>query len=198
MSNHRCRGRWRTSASRPGHGGTVATEQPSARRSPRLPPAQHPAFAGCLLTASELQVVRQLARGVSYETAAYETRRSVSTVRSLVHNAYGRLGVATIAQALAVCTSVGWLDEVPNDGALVETADRRVTWAQRLYLEAFDQTLRAGDDDGELDRTGQLRRAALAGVCREAGTPLPPPRVLNDPLERLVRDFRRLAAREED
>jgi hypothetical protein len=122
----------------------------------------------------------------------------VSTVRSLVHNAYGRLGVATIAQALAVCTSVGWLDEVPNDGALVEIADRRVTWAQRLYLEAFDQTLRAGDDDGELDRTGQLRRAALAGVCREAGTPLPPLRVLNDPLERLVRDFRRLAAREDD
>jgi DNA-binding CsgD family transcriptional regulator len=161
---------------------------------PRLPPARRPAFAGCPLTASELQVVRLLAGGISYETAARETRRKVSTIRSLLHTAYARLGVTTIAQALAVCTSVGWLDEVRDDGALVELADHRVTWAQRLYLEAFDQTLRAGDDEAERERTGQLRSAALGGMYREAGTSVPPWRVARDPLGLLLRDFQRLNA----
>jgi hypothetical protein len=140
-----------------------------------------------------------MARGISYETAARETRRKVSTIRSLLHTAYGRLGVTTIAQALAVCTSVGWLDEVRDDGALVELADRRVTWAQRLYLEAFDQTLRAGDDQAERERTAQLRSAALGGMYREADMSAPPWRVARDrdPLGRLLRDFQRLNSHEE-
>ena len=88
-------------------------------------------------------------------------------MRSLLHTAYARLGVASIAQALAVCTQAGWLDEVPDDGAIVELADRRVTWAQRLYIEAFDQSLRSGNNADEQERTQQLRGAALKGCMRK-------------------------------
>ncbi len=173
---------------------TTARPPPQARelgtrgsRPKRLPPSSTPAFGGCVLSPSELQILRQMARGLSYAEAARETRRSPSTVRSLLHSAYQRLGVSTIAQALAVCTQIGWLDPVPQDGAVVESADRRVTWAQRLYLEAFDQSLRAGTDPDEADRTQQLRKAALAGMCRGVGTVRPGRRLTSDPIERIAR-----------
>jgi hypothetical protein len=132
-----------------------------------------------------------MARGLTYDQAARESRRSVSTVRTLLHNAYRRLGVATIAQALAVCTHIGWLDAVPEDGAAVNLADRRVTWAQRLYLEAFDQALRAGADPKELERTQRLREAALAGLYKEAGKARPWRASTRDPIEGIVRDLQR-------
>jgi hypothetical protein len=136
-----------------------------------------------------------MARGLTYGQAASESRRSVSTVRTLLHNAYRRLGVATIAQALAVCTHIGWLDAVPEDGAAVNLADRRVTWAQRLYLEAFDQTLRAGTDPKELERTQRLREAALAGLYKEAGKARPWRALTSDPIEGIVRDLQRFSVK---
>ena len=169
----------------------------AARRRRRLAPATTPAFADCVLTASELQTVRQMARGLSYAEAARETRRSESTVRSLLHRAYGRLGVSTIAQALVVCTYAGWFDAVPRDGADVEYADRRVTWAQRLYLEAFDQSLRAGAAPSDLDRTQRLRDGALTGMYREAGKERPWRQVTCDPIDRIARTLQRLDARTE-
>jgi DNA-binding CsgD family transcriptional regulator len=143
-----------------------------------------------VLSSSELRTVRQMARGLSYAQAAEETGHSPSTIRTLLHTAYGRLGVPTIAQALALCAQAGWLDEsVPHEGAAVEFADRRVTWAQRLYLEAFDQSLHAGDDLDEIARTRALRAAALGGLCKEAGTKLRPRELPADPLERLLADL---------
>ncbi len=164
----------------------------SSRQRHRLPPTRAPAFTGCVLSASELQTVRQMARGHSYASAAHESHRATSTVRSLLHTAYARLGVVSIAQALAVCTQVGWLDEVPHDGSIVERADRRVTWAQRLYIEAFDQSLRAGEDPDEQQRTRQLREAALTGMYREAGKNAPWRQERRDPIERLAQDMQRL------
>jgi DNA-binding CsgD family transcriptional regulator len=163
----------------------------------RLPPSTIPAFAGCVLSPSELQTLRQMARGLSYAEAAREAHRSHSTVRSLLHNAYRRLGVSTVAQALTVCWNAGWLDDVPQDGVVVELGDRRVTWAQRLYLEAFDQSLQAGDDLEEVERTRRLREAALGGMYRGA-TEERPWRELTtiDPIERIARDLQRLNLRE--
>jgi DNA-binding CsgD family transcriptional regulator len=161
----------------------------------RMPPSSRPAFAGCVLTRRELDALKQLARGLSYAQAARELGCSTSTVRSLLHTAYKRLGVSTIVQALAVCTDVGWLDFVPNDGEVVELADRRVTWAQRLYLEAFDQALRAGDDAAEIERTRVLRDAAVTGMFKEVDKERPWRAMANDPLERIARTLRRLDAR---
>jgi DNA-binding CsgD family transcriptional regulator len=175
---------------------SIATEPEQPARK-RLPPSVRPAFPGCPLTASELDTLRQVARGLSYESAAQETRRSVSTVRSLLHNAYRRLGVATIAQALVTCTHAGWLDPVPAEGTVVQFADQRVTWAQRLYLEAFDQTLRAGDDSAEVQRTLSLRQAALTGVYREVGKEQPWRQAAADPIERIANAIARFGAWDE-
>jgi DNA-binding CsgD family transcriptional regulator len=165
----------------------------SAPRRKRLPPSTIPAFAGCVLSPSELQTLRQMARGLSYAEAAREAHRSHSTVRSLLHNAYKRLGVSTIAQALTVCWNAGWLDDVPQDGVVVELGDRRVTWAQRLYLEAFDQSLHAGDDLEEVERTRRLREAALGGMYRGASEERPWRELSTiDPIERIARDLQRL------
>ena len=162
----------------------------------KLPPSTRPAFAGCLLSAAEIETIRLLARGLSYAQAARERRCRVSTIRSLVHTAFGRLGVSSIAQALAVCSHVGWLDVVPRDGQVVELADRRVTWAQRLYLEAFDQSLRAGDDEAEVKRTSALRDAALTGVFSEADQERPWRPMTTDPLERIAQTLRTLDAQD--
>jgi DNA-binding CsgD family transcriptional regulator len=161
----------------------------------RLPASSRPAFDGCPLTPSELHVIRHIASGLTYAEVAREMRLSTSTLRTHLSNAYGRLGVSSIAQALAACSQAGWLDEVPRDGAAVEFADRRVTWAQRLYLEAFDQSLRAGEDPEERERSQRLREAALAGVYNEAGGDPPPARRTTvDPLERIARAIHRLSS----
>jgi hypothetical protein len=160
----------------------------------RLPPSSTPAFPGCLLSPCELQALRLMATGLTYAGAASETCRSTSTIRSLLHTAYQRLGVATIAQALAVCTHAGWLDAVPADGSIVDLADRRVTWAQRLYLEAFDQSLRASGDPEEVERTQRLREAALTGLYKEVGKERPWRRAAGDPMDRLAFDLQRLAS----
>jgi DNA-binding CsgD family transcriptional regulator len=162
-------------------------ESPSRQlRLNRLPPSSTPAFDGCVLSPCELQTVRLMARGLTYAEAARETRRTVSTVRTQLNNAYRRLGVSTISQALVTCTHAGWLDPVPDDGNAVELADRRVTWAQRLYLETFDQSLRAGDDPREHERTDQLRDAALTGMYKEADRERPWRQLTRDPIDRIA------------
>ena len=170
---------------------------PTTTTREQLPPSVRPAFAGCVLSVSELQTLRCLARGITYAEAAEEMCIGLSTVRSHLHAAYQRLGVSTLWQALVACMHAGWLDEVSQDGALVQAADRRVTWAQRLYLEAFDQTLRAGDDATELRRTSVLRSAALTGVYREAGKEQPWRQATAHPLARIAHTLERLGARDE-
>jgi DNA-binding CsgD family transcriptional regulator len=167
----------------------------------RLPPSRVPALPGCVLSPGELQTLRQVARGLSYAEAAREAHRSRSTVRSLLHTAYQRLGVSTIVQALTVCWQAGWIDAVPQGGAIGQLTDRRVTWAQRLYLEAFDQSLRARDDLREVERTRWLRESALEGIYREAAGQRRCSRVgderrwrelRSDPIDRIARDLQRL------
>lgn len=63
----------------------------------------------CPLSRKELEVMRLLARGMVYKEISAEMGLSASTVRSHLHNAYRRLGVADRAQAVIMCTERGWL-----------------------------------------------------------------------------------------
>jgi putative nucleotidyltransferase with HDIG domain len=81
----------------------VLYEQPS-------PPIQrlrrvHP----CPLSARELGVLKRLAEGKVYKQIAHELTLSTSTVRTHLHNMYGKLGAADRAQAVLLATERGWL-----------------------------------------------------------------------------------------
>jgi len=67
------------------------------------------AIEPCPLTPKELEVMRLLARGLVYKEIGAEIGLTTSTVRSHLHSAYKRLGVADRAQAVLKCTERGWL-----------------------------------------------------------------------------------------
>jgi DNA-binding NarL/FixJ family response regulator len=62
-----------------------------------------------LLSERELAVLRRLAKGSLYKQIAYELAVSVSTVRSHLHNIYGKLYAGDRAQAVLMATKRGWL-----------------------------------------------------------------------------------------
>ena len=64
----------------------------------------------CPLSARELDVVRHLAEGKVYKQIALEMHLATSTVRTHLHNAYGKLGAVDRAQAVLTATEKGWLD----------------------------------------------------------------------------------------
>jgi putative nucleotidyltransferase with HDIG domain len=74
---------------------------------PPIPRVQHP--IECPLTDRELLLLRLLARGKVYKQIALELALSVSTVRTHLHNVYGKLGVVNRAQAVLVATGRGWI-----------------------------------------------------------------------------------------
>jgi putative nucleotidyltransferase with HDIG domain len=63
----------------------------------------------CPLTARELSVLQGLARGGIYKQIAQELELSTSTVRSHLHNVYGKLGALDRAQAVLMATARGWI-----------------------------------------------------------------------------------------
>jgi putative nucleotidyltransferase with HDIG domain len=63
----------------------------------------------CPLTPSELAVVRLLGEGMVYKQIAQELDRSLSTIRTHLHNAYKKLGVYDRAQAVLMASRQGWL-----------------------------------------------------------------------------------------
>ncbi len=63
----------------------------------------------CPLSDRELEVLRGLAEGKVYKQIAYELELSASTVRSHLHNVYGKLGALDRAQAVLMATEHGWL-----------------------------------------------------------------------------------------
>lgn len=60
-------------------------------------------------TPRELDALRGLASGGTYRDIAEELGLSTSTLRSHLHNVYGKLGVADRAQAVLLATERGWL-----------------------------------------------------------------------------------------
>jgi putative nucleotidyltransferase with HDIG domain len=63
----------------------------------------------CPLSAREVDVLRRLARGMVYKQIASELGLSTSTVRTHLHNVYGKLGAMDRAQAVLIATERGWI-----------------------------------------------------------------------------------------
>jgi putative nucleotidyltransferase with HDIG domain len=63
----------------------------------------------CPLSARELEVLRGLSEGKVYKQIAVDLTLSASTVRSHLHNVYGKLGALDRAQAVLIATERGWL-----------------------------------------------------------------------------------------
>ena len=63
----------------------------------------------CPLSSRELDVLRRLAEGKVYKQIAQELELSASTVRSHLHNVYGKLGALDRAQAVLMATEQGWI-----------------------------------------------------------------------------------------
>jgi putative nucleotidyltransferase with HDIG domain len=63
----------------------------------------------CPMSARELDVVRRLARGMVYKQIAAEMGLSTSTIRTHLHNIYGKLGARDRAQAVLIATERGWI-----------------------------------------------------------------------------------------
>ncbi|MHB1860435.1 MAG: HDOD domain-containing protein [Solirubrobacteraceae bacterium] len=63
----------------------------------------------CPLSNRELGVLVHLADGKVYKQIAHELTLSTSTVRTHLHNIYGKLGAVDRAQAVLIATERGWL-----------------------------------------------------------------------------------------
>jgi len=61
------------------------------------------------LSAREQEVLKRLAEGKVYKQIAHELSLSTSTVRTHLHNIYGKLGAVDRAQAVLIATERGWL-----------------------------------------------------------------------------------------
>ena len=63
----------------------------------------------CPLSGREVEVLRRLAEAKVYKQIAAELQLSTSTVRTHLHNIYGKLGAVDRAQAVLIATERGWL-----------------------------------------------------------------------------------------
>ena len=63
----------------------------------------------CPMSTREVDVLRRLARGMVYKQIASELGLSTSTVRTHLHNVYGKLGAMDRAQAVLIATERGWI-----------------------------------------------------------------------------------------
>jgi putative nucleotidyltransferase with HDIG domain len=61
------------------------------------------------LSERETQILRGLAEGKVYKAIASDLALSTSTVRTHLHNTYGKLGAVDRAQAVLIATERGWL-----------------------------------------------------------------------------------------
>jgi putative nucleotidyltransferase with HDIG domain len=99
--------RLRAAAMRCGLGGDalrdVLYELPYPRREGRL--VKEP----CPLSARELDVLRLLSEGMVYKQIAGEMQLSVSTIRTHLHNVYGKIGAVDRAQAVLTARDRGWI-----------------------------------------------------------------------------------------
>jgi putative nucleotidyltransferase with HDIG domain len=76
---------------------------------PGPPPDRRRATTPCPLSTRELEVLKRLAEGKVYKQIARELELSTSTVRTHLHNVYGKLGAVDRAQAVLIASERGWL-----------------------------------------------------------------------------------------
>ncbi len=63
----------------------------------------------CPLSGRELDVLRHLSEGMVYKQIANEMHLSVSTIRTHLHNVYGKIGAVDRAQAVLLARDRGWI-----------------------------------------------------------------------------------------
>jgi len=63
----------------------------------------------CPMSTREVDVLKRLAKGMVYKQIAAELELSTSTVRTHLHNVYGKLGAMDRAQAVLIATERGWI-----------------------------------------------------------------------------------------
>jgi putative nucleotidyltransferase with HDIG domain len=63
----------------------------------------------CPLSSRELDVLRHLSEGLVYKQIAGEMHLSVSTIRTHLHNVYGKIGAVDRAQAVLLARDRGWI-----------------------------------------------------------------------------------------
>jgi putative nucleotidyltransferase with HDIG domain len=63
----------------------------------------------CPLSTRELDVLRYLSDGMVYKQIASEMQLSVSTIRTHLHNVYGKIGAVDRAQAVLTARDHGWI-----------------------------------------------------------------------------------------
>lgn len=63
----------------------------------------------CPLSARELDVLKHLSEGMVYKQIAGEMQLSVSTIRTHLHNVYGKIGAVDRAQAVLTARERGWI-----------------------------------------------------------------------------------------
>ena len=63
----------------------------------------------CQLSGRELDVLRHLSEGMVYKQIAGEMSLSVSTIRTHLHNVYGKIGAVDRAQAVLTARDRGWI-----------------------------------------------------------------------------------------
>jgi putative nucleotidyltransferase with HDIG domain len=63
----------------------------------------------CPLSSRELDVLRFLSEGMVYKQIAGEMELSVSTIRTHLHNVYGKIGAVDRAQAVLTARERGWI-----------------------------------------------------------------------------------------
>jgi putative nucleotidyltransferase with HDIG domain len=66
-------------------------------------------FAPCPLSKREIDALRGLAEGKVYKQIAQELSLSVSTIRTHLHNVYGKIGAVDRAQAVLIARDKGWI-----------------------------------------------------------------------------------------
>jgi putative nucleotidyltransferase with HDIG domain len=76
---------------------------------PNTPAQRQRAVDPCPLSGRELGVLQRLSEGKVYKQIAHELTLSTSTVRTHLHNIYGKLGAVDRAQAVLIATERGWL-----------------------------------------------------------------------------------------
>jgi putative nucleotidyltransferase with HDIG domain len=113
MVAHYCQGeavspeRLRSLAERCGIGGDALRELLYELPLPRQDCAR--VSEPCPLSARELDVLRHLSEGMVYKQIASEMHLSVSTIRTHLHNVYGKIGAVDRAQAVLTARDRGWI-----------------------------------------------------------------------------------------
>ena len=136
------------------------------------------------------------ARGLTAAQTAASLCVAFSTVRSHRHSVYRKLGVTDHVQAILTAARAGWIDtDLRTDptvlarseyhtlerllerliaGSATREGFRKLSTADRAYLEAFDDHIHARDEDQ--DRTRAVMDVHLPGVL--------PPGIKRDRVDR--------------